>query len=294
MHTRPQPRSFPISREGLRSIFRPMVPACIVSACLAGYFAQAARAQPIFVDFELIPGMNNSPGAGIPDASRLSDQYLATHGVRFSAGAPYIAVVIHGPGTPSGTRIIGSSTPGGALSYSPSFPIVAEFFDSTGTRPSIVSVVSVRGDLNAIPGTKTLQAFDASGVMIASQTLEDSNLAPLMVAAAGIHSVHMFSSSATIGFDDLRFDVPVPLCPGISGCGCSLADVAGAGTDNRQPDGTVDGTDFIAFINSFSVGDAAIDPLADVAGGGSVGLAPDGIIDGSDFIAFINAFAAGC
>ena len=59
-------------------------------------------------------------------------------------------------------------------------------------------------------------------------------------------------------------------------------------------DGIVDGSDFIAFINSFGSGDVAIDPLADVAGAGASGLLPDGIIDGSDFIAFINAFGAGC
>jgi hypothetical protein len=79
--------------------------------------------------------------------------------------------------------------------------------------------------------------------------------------------------------------------------GCSLADVAGtvpAGSDSTCGDGTVDGTDFIAFINSFGIGDAATDPVADVAGGGADGLQPDGTIDGSDFIAFINAFALGC
>jgi len=75
---------------------------------------------------------------------------------------------------------------------------------------------------------------------------------------------------------------------------CSLADVAGAGPTGLAPDGIVDGSDFIAFINSFSTGDPAVDALADVAGGGADGLSPDGIIDGSDFIAFINAFAAGC
>ncbi len=51
-------------------------------------------------------------------------------------------------------------------------------------------------------------------------------------------------------------------------------------------DGTVDGGDFIAFINSFALGDATIDPTAEVI--------TDGTIDGNDFIAFINAFAAGC
>jgi len=62
------------------------------------------------------------------------------------------------------------------------------------------------------------------------------------------------------------------------------ADVIGAG--GTGCDQTVDGDDFIAFINSFSIGDVAIDPVADVV--------TDGIIDGTDFIAFINAFSAGC
>ena len=76
--------------------------------------------------------------------------------------------------------------------------------------------------------------------------------------------------------------------------GCSLADIAGGGELGNQPDGTIDGTDFIAFVNSFGIGDAGVDPAADVAGGGDDGLQPDGTIDGSDFIAFINAFAVGC
>jgi hypothetical protein len=75
---------------------------------------------------------------------------------------------------------------------------------------------------------------------------------------------------------------------------CSLADIAGAGFTMRSPDGSVDGSDFIAFINSFAIGEAVIDPLADVAGVGADGLSPDGVIDGTDFIAFINAFAVGC
>jgi len=72
---------------------------------------------------------------------------------------------------------------------------------------------------------------------------------------------------------------------------CSIADLTHSGT---CADGTVDGSDFIAFINSFGTGDVAVDPLADVAGGGNAGDLPDGIVDGSDFVAFINAFSAGC
>jgi len=77
-------------------------------------------------------------------------------------------------------------------------------------------------------------------------------------------------------------------------CGCSIADVAGGGPDGQLPDGVVDGSDFVGFINSFSVGDVAVDAAADVAGSGPDGLLADGIIDGSDFIAFINGFSAGC
>jgi hypothetical protein len=71
---------------------------------------------------------------------------------------------------------------------------------------------------------------------------------------------------------------------------CSIADLS---TPSQPADGVVDGSDFIAFINSFAIGDATVDPVADIvdAGGNPPG---DGTIDGSDFIAFINAFAAGC
>ena len=75
---------------------------------------------------------------------------------------------------------------------------------------------------------------------------------------------------------------------------CNLADLVGAGPASRLPDGMLDGSDFITFINSVSIGLADVDPAADVAGAGPSGLEPDGTIDGSDFIAFINAFASGC
>lgn len=51
-------------------------------------------------------------------------------------------------------------------------------------------------------------------------------------------------------------------------------------------DGVVDGSDFVAFINSFALGDVNLDAAADVV--------VDGTIDGNDFVAFINAFALGC
>jgi hypothetical protein len=89
---------------------------------------------------------------------------------------------------------------------------------------------------------------------------------------------------------DVAQELPFMITGGI---GCT-ADIGGGGSNADQPDGTIDGTDFILFINSFSIGDATVDPMADVAGGGPNADQPDGTIDGTDFIEFINAFAAGC
>ena len=63
----------------------------------------------------------------------------------------------------------------------------------------------------------------------------------------------------------------------------SPADVIGAG--GTAPDGTVDGDDFITFINAFAAGL----PAADIAAGGDIGA--DGTVDGNDFIMFINWFS---
>ena len=60
-------------------------------------------------------------------------------------------------------------------------------------------------------------------------------------------------------------------------CAADLTDGSTGG-----PDGVVDGSDFIEFINAF----AASDPLADID--------RDGTVDGTDFVLFINAFAGGC
>ena len=60
-------------------------------------------------------------------------------------------------------------------------------------------------------------------------------------------------------------------------CAADLTDGSTGG-----PDGVVDGSDFIAFINAF----AGSEPLADID--------RDLTVDGTDFVLFINAFAGGC
>lgn len=102
-----------------------------------------------------------------------------------------------------------------------------------------------------------------------------------------------FDSNGTdwnhLAMDNLRIRPVNPPPP----AGCSPADVVDGG-GVAPGDGTIDGADFIAFINSFAIGDAAVDPVADITGGGDAAELPDGTIDGTDFIAFINAFATGC
>ena len=104
--------------------------------------------------------------------------------------------------------------------------------------------------------------------------------------AAGTWTITITDTAAADAGTLTSFSIevnPVACAPTVPPC---LADLAGGPTSG--PDGTVDGSDFVAFINAFG----ASDSLADVAGG--VPSGPDGIVDGSDFVAFINAFGAGC
>ena len=216
--------------------------------------------------------MSNLPGAAIPAASRLSDFYLTTHGVRFSSGSAFVAVVNHGANTPSGMNILGGSNVAGELTYQSTFPVEAAFFDPTGTVKYVVASVSVRGDLEPIPGSKTLEAYDVDGNLLASDTQPDSNPAPLAVSARGIHRVRMFSQSATVGFDDLRFDVPrLPTaCPG-----------------DLNNDNQVDNADFIQFVGAYNIFDCA-DPI--MPAGCPSDLNADGLVDAGDFVLFVNAY----
>ncbi|HEX8877961.1 MAG TPA: hypothetical protein VF777_14530 [Phycisphaerales bacterium] len=252
--------------------FRAAIGAAVLTA--ASGAAWGAAAQPILLDFEDIASMNNAPGASIPAVSRLSDFYLATHGVRFFSGSPFVAVVNHGSNTPSGVNILGGSTPDGRLTYQNTFPVEAAFFDPTGTVRYVVSAVSVRGDLTSIPGTKTLEAYGVAGNLLGSDTQPDSNPAALAVNAPGIHRVRIFSQSATVGFDDLRFDTPR------NPASC---------TGDLNTDGLVDDADFQIFALAYNILDCA-DPA--MPSGCPADLNSDGFVDDSDFSAFAAAYDA--
>ncbi|MBY0111495.1 MAG: hypothetical protein K2Y21_01635 [Phycisphaerales bacterium] len=180
----------------------------------------------------------------------------------------------HGANTPSGTNILGGSTLDGRLTYQSTFPVQAAFFDPTGSVKYVVSSVSVRGDLQPIPGSKTLEAYDVNGNLLGSDTQPDSNPAPLAVSAAGIHRIRMFSQSATVGFDDLRFDTPKPAtaCPG-----------------DLNGDTVVDDADFQIFAAAYNILDCA-DPA--MAPGCPSDQNRDGLVDDADFLLFVVAYNA--
>ena len=243
---------------------------------IAGVLALAshASAQPNLLTFEDFPAMSNSPGSMVPASARLSDFYLASHGVRFFSGSSFVAVVLHGSNTPSGVNILGGTTPDGRLTYLNVFPVEAAFFDSTGATKYVVSEVSVRGDLTPVPGTKTLEAYDLNGNLLGSDTQLDSNPAPLAVSVAGIHRIRMFSQSATVGFDDLRFDTPRPAasCPG-----------------DLNGDAFVDDADFSLFAFAYNILDCA-DPA--MPAGCPADINNDGFVDDADFSSFATAYDA--
>ena len=107
-----------------------------------------------------------------------------------------------------------------------------------------------------------------AGPVFGSRTHALSFTAP---AATGPY-VGSFTLSSNADTPALPILIQAVIIP--ASAACSLADVTA--------DGSVDGSDFIAFINAFG----AEEVLADVN--------QDGTIDGGDFIAFINAFSAGC
>jgi hypothetical protein len=170
----------------------------------------AGQAQATTITFEEagLVAMNNVPGSVVPAGAQLSSQFLATHGVLFSSGAGYAAVVDHGYPiyTPTKPNIIGGTTAGGNLDYTAT--IVASFFIGNTSILATTGSVSILGDMLGLNfGTVTLSAYDYLGNLLGTVSDTDHySGATLAVNFAGIHSVR-FSGSATntVGFDNFTF-----------------------------------------------------------------------------------------
>jgi hypothetical protein len=184
--------------------------------------AGQARAELMVINFEGFGAMPYSNiKSPIPPSARLSDAFLLTHGVRFSSGSPYVAVVDLGVGhATSGTNGIGGSTPTGELTYDRQFPIVVSFFDpSDPSQRAVTDFVSVRGDLQGEGQSITLNAFDVDGNLITSFTTTNVGGEVLSVSAPGIHSVQFLGThlgthdEGGVALDDLTFNSVTPAVP---------------------------------------------------------------------------------
>src|SRR5436190_3511600 len=95
-----------------------------MTSVLIGAYALSASAQSVTLDFNGLTGMPDAPGSPVPASARLSDQFLAEHGILFASdsGSPYVAVVSLG----GGNNAIGSVDANGLLAYDAGFHV--DFF----------------------------------------------------------------------------------------------------------------------------------------------------------------------
>lgn len=191
--------------------------------------AAGATAQNNIVTFEE-PGlvaMPNTAGAPVPILSQVTDQFLGTLGVRFMSSGGFVAVVNHGPQTPSAPNIIGATSAAGNLDYGAA--ITATFWlPSSSSTAASTSFVQVRGDLLPNGGTVFMSVFAADDTFLGTVSAPDGPPAVLSFTAngLGVHRVVLTASTPSVGFDNFEFasvrpaalHVPYGVgCPGAAG-----------------------------------------------------------------------------
>jgi hypothetical protein len=169
----------------------------------------------IVLDFESFGAMTFISRSTIPPSARLSDAFLLTDGVRFSSGAPFVAVTENGVGhAPGGKNGIGGSTPDGKLTYDRAHPVVARFFDPKNPSvPAVTDYVSVRGDLWGSGQTIVLNAYDLDGKRIGSATVVDDGQSTMKIEMPGIHYVEFLGTEddAGVSLDNFTFNPVIPI-----------------------------------------------------------------------------------
>lgn len=237
---------------------------------LLGLVSIGSGQTEIMLSFEEFTGMSNSPGSFIPLTARLSDQYLAAHGLVFSSVSPYVAVVNIGVGhAADGRNALGGSTATGTLSYQPAHPIDGSFFQPGNRNTRFVTdFVSVTGDAFPSGGTMRLRAFDIQDRLIQEVTAIDAGRTEIRITTAS-PVIHKFSFLGTgnVAIDKVRFHAAV---------GAVQGDVNG--------DGCVDDTDLLAIL--FAFGTSGEDLPED--------LNNDGIVDDADLLEVLFNFGSGC
>ncbi|MDP1901923.1 MAG: hypothetical protein Q8K96_15940 [Rubrivivax sp.] len=161
------------------------------------------------IDFDSLAAMTFWATTPIADDAKLSTQLLASHGVAFSSGDPYVAVVALGAGhATSGINGIGGSNGSGVLTYDKASPIKISFFDPSHTTTAAeTDFVSLRVDLAGEGQTIYLRAYDYLDDLIAETSAVNFGGPTLAISANGIHSVRFFGTTDFGGaaVDDLTF-----------------------------------------------------------------------------------------
>ena len=150
---------------------------------LAAETTQSQSADLVLIDFDSIQGMRNVPGSPVPEVSRLSDQFLSSHGVRFRSAAGYAAICIHeDPGgaaagnpaggfpapTQSAPNVLGGTTADGKMAYSG--PVTITFHDPAHPeRPAVTDYFKIRGEMAPLNGASAkMEAFGLDGKLLGS------------------------------------------------------------------------------------------------------------------------------
>ena len=108
------------------------------------FIIQSAGKAAIVLNFDdLTSTTAYSNGQPVPANTRLSTQYLATDGIRFSSGSPYVAVGNYGSAAPSGTSAIAGTSASGDFDYAAT--VFFTFWDPADTSlPATTNFFSMR------------------------------------------------------------------------------------------------------------------------------------------------------
>ncbi len=184
---------------------------CFGSMCILLAMAGAIRASVI--DFEtppagLVPNGSYIAGTAVSANADLTNQF-ENLGVIFTTvgGSPYAALIDLGSGhAVSGTNGIGTVDTSGNLDYTLDLDI---FLVVPGTlTPAVTDSISIQGDEISIPGNVVFSAYDVNGNLVASGTDPDTPGGTYALSASGIHEFRLHSTSGTVAYDNLSFDVP--------------------------------------------------------------------------------------
>jgi hypothetical protein len=184
---------------------------CFGSLCVLLAMAGASRADVI--DFEnppagLVPNGSYIAGTAVSANAELTNQF-ENLGAIFTTvgGSPFAALIDLGAGhAVSGTNGIGTVDTNGNLDYTLDLDI---FLVVPGTlTPAVTDAISIQGDEISIPGNVVFSAYDVNGNLVASGTQPDTPGGTYALSAAGIHEFRLHSTSGTVAYDNLSFDVP--------------------------------------------------------------------------------------